>query len=97
MTRLCITLWELPKNSKRILEYLEYEAHILPAGEVTIAKVTEELGLKRHQIKYAMTHLLKHSLVTKTPVVQGKMHTNQLSINADTVERSDIKEMILNV
>lgn len=94
MTNIQKTLWELPKNSKRILNYLEFQSHTLPRGEVTIAKVGKELGFSKDQMHYAMNTLREYNLVTTRPNL-GKLSTKLISINADTVKRSDIKEMIL--
>lgn len=94
MTNNNTNLYDLPKNSKRILYYLEFDSYALPRGEVTIANVGKELGLTKDQLKYAVNSLKQRDLVNTRPKL-GNMNTHTISINADTVERSDIKEMIL--
>lgn len=95
MIRLRITLNNLPTNSKRILEFLEYTT--LPAGEVTMTNVGRKLGLNYNQIRYATGYLRKLGLIKQHFALGGKMSAKLLSVNADTVARSDIKEMIHNV
>lgn len=92
MIRLRLTLNNLPTNSKRILEFLEYSAE-----EVTMADVGRTLGLNSSRVIYAMGFLRKHNLVKQRRALGVKLSANYLSVNAETVARSDINEMIYNV
>ena len=92
MTKLRLTLNNLPTSSKRILQLLEYSAE-----EVTMANVGRELGFTFPKVRYAVGCLRKNSLVYKRKALCGKMSETLLSVNAETVARSDIMEMIHNV
>lgn len=93
MTRLIITLNRLPKNSKRVLEFLEYSIK----QEVTQTEIGEQLGLNLQDVQYAVGCLRKLNLVNRRSALGGKMSATLLSVNADTVARSDIQGMIHNV
>lgn len=93
MIRLRITLNRLPKNSKRVLEFLEYSIK----QEVTQSEIGEQLGLNLQDVQYAVGCLRKSNLVNKRKALGVKMSATNLSVNADTVARSDIMEMIHNV
>lgn len=88
-----ILLYYLPKNSKRMLEYLEYSAE---TNNMTQTGLGRELSLNKRQTIYAMKFLRNGNLVIETPAL-GKMSTINISVNTDIVTRSDIKEMIHNV
>jgi predicted transcriptional regulator len=66
-------------------------------GEVTIAEVRDKLGLSAKQMVYALGKLEELRLVNKKSALDFKMSAKYISVNADTVARSDIKEMIRNV
>ncbi len=98
-------IYALPKNTKRILNFLyDYEDGLYKLiKEVTIGTVRRELGLKPNMMSYYLKPLKNLQLVnTSKPLsalASGKKYTNDriLSVNADTVARSDIEEMIRNV
>lgn len=94
-------IYALPKNTKRILNFLyDYEDGLYESiEEVTIGTVRRELGLKSNMMSYYLKPLKNLQLVNTTPALGVSKHTNDqiLSVNADTVARSDIEEMIRNV
>ncbi len=98
-------IWELPKNTKRILNFLyDHEDGLYESIEVvTIGTVGNMLGYKKNMMSYYLKPLKELQLVKITKslsaLATSKKYTNAqiLSVNADTVARSDIEEMIRNV
>jgi hypothetical protein len=92
MTNIRQTLKDLPKNQRRILTFLDNVVE-----DMTMATVSRQLGLNYQDVQYAVGCLRKSELVTTRQAFGVKRSAKILSVNADTVERSDIKEMIHNV
>lgn len=98
-------IYALPKNTKRILNFLyDYQDGLYESiEEVTIGTVGRELGLNKSKMSYYLKPLKNLQLVNITKPLSAletsKKYTNDqiLSVNADTVARSDIEEMIRNV
>lgn len=96
-------IYKLPRNSKRILNFLyNHEDGLYESIEVvTSTTVRKELGLKKNMMSYYLRPLKQLQLVelSKPPALGVAMNTNAqiLSVNADTVARSDIEEMIRDV
>ena len=98
-------IWKLPKNTKRILNFLyDHDDGLYESIEVvTIGVVGKELGYKKNMMSYYLKPLKELQLVNirkpLSALVTSKKLTNDqiLSVNADTVARSDIEEMVRNV
>ena len=99
-------IWKLPKNTKRILNFLyDHEDGLYTSiEEVTIGTVGNMLGLKKNMMSYYLKPLKELQLIKITKPLfilatgkTNKTNTQILSVNADTVARSDIEEMIRNV
>jgi DNA-binding transcriptional ArsR family regulator len=92
MTNIRQTLKDLPKNQRRILAFLDSAI-----VDMTMTEVSKQLGLNYQNVQYATGCLRDLKLVSLRQAFGVKRSAKILFVNADTVERSDIEEMIHNV